>query len=156
MEQTDIINLLKLRFAVYKAGCDKSLWPNLEENAAKEYMNYLFPKSSNLAFYNLMISSVQKTHEKFIPKEMYGLFKCPIQIEEELFAYLKAHLHDELFSINDPMEFIQSMCTIVCDPEFDVVYIGQLSDNIDNSIRVMAYHYANLFTKNTSCFPYFN
>ena len=48
------------------------------------------------------------------------------------------------------------MCTIVCDPEFDVVYIGQLSDNIDNSIRVMAYHYANLFTKNTSCFPYFN
>ena len=52
MKNTDIVNLLKLRFAVYKAGCDKGLWPCLEDNAAKEYMNYLFPKSSKLAFYN--------------------------------------------------------------------------------------------------------
>lgn len=61
MKNSDIVNLLKLRFAVYKAGCDKGLWPCLEDNAAKEYMNYLFPKSSQLAFYNLMINIVQKT-----------------------------------------------------------------------------------------------
>ena len=128
MENIDIINLLKLRFAVYKAGCAKGLWPCLEDNAAKEYMTYLFPKSSNLVFYNLMVNIVQKTHEKFIPKEMYSLFKCPIQIEEELYAYLKSHLHEEIDLGMEPLEFIQSMATIVCDPKFDVVYIGQLSE----------------------------
>lgn len=56
MKNSDIVNLLKLRFAVYKAGCGKGLWPCLEDNAAKEYMYYLFPKSSKLAFYNLMIN----------------------------------------------------------------------------------------------------
>lgn len=66
MKNSDIVNLLKLRFAVYKAGCGKGLWPCLEDNAAKEYMYYLFPKSSKLAFYNLMINIVQKTHENFI------------------------------------------------------------------------------------------
>ena len=65
MKNSDIVNLLKLRFAVYKAGCGKGLWPCLEDNAAKEYMYYLFPKSSKLAFYNLMINIVQKTHENF-------------------------------------------------------------------------------------------
>lgn len=156
MDNTDIINLLKLRFAVYKAGCAKELWPCLENNAAKNYMNYLFPKSSNLAFYNLMINIVQKTHEKFIPKEMYSLFKCPIQIEEELYAYLKNHLHNDMEFDREPLDFIQSMATIVCDPRFDVVYVGQLADNIDNSLRVMAYHYANLFTHGSNCYPYFN
>lgn len=156
MDHTDIINLLKLRFAVYKAGCTKGLWPCLENNAAKDYMNYLFPKSSHLAFYNLMINIVQKTHEKFIPKEMYGLFKCPIQIEEELYAYLKNQLHDDMELGTEPLDFIRCMATIVCDPQFDVVYIGQLADNIDNSLRVMAYHYVNLFTSGTNCYPYFN
>ena len=132
MNNSDIINLLKLRFAVYKAGCDKGLWPCLEDNAAKEYMTYLFPKSSNLAFYNLMINIVQKTHEKFIPKEMYSLFKCPIQVEEEVYAYLKKHQHEGIDLGMKPLDFIQSMATIVCDPVLDVVYIGRMTDNIDN------------------------
>lgn len=156
MNNSDIINLLKLRFAVYQAGCDKGLWPCLEDNATKEYMAYLFPKSSNLAFYNLMINIVQKTHEKFIPKEMYSLFKCPIQVEEEVYAYLKKHLYEDIDLGMKPLDFIRSMATIVCDPVLDIIYIGRMTDNIDNSLRVMACHYANLFTNGSSCYPYFN
>ena len=107
MKNSDIVNLLKLRFAVYKAGCDKGLWPCLEDNAAKEYMNYLFPKSSQLAFYNLMINIVQKTHENFIPKDMYSLFKCPIQIEEEIYGYLKHHLDEDINLGMEPLDFYQ-------------------------------------------------
>ena len=156
MKNSDIVNLLKLRFAVYKAGCGKGLWPCLEDNAAKEYMNYLFPKSSKLAFYNLMINIVQKTHENFIPKDMYSLFKCPIQIEEETYVYLKHHLDDDVHLGMEPLDFISSMATVACDPCFEAINIGKLSDDIDNSLRVMAYHYTNLFTNSYCCYPYFN
>ena len=128
----------------------------MEDNAAKEYMNYLFPKSSKLAFYNLMINIVQKTHENFIPKDMYSLFKCPIQIEEEIYGYLKLHLDEDINLDMEPLDFIRSMATVACDPRFEAINIGKLSEDVDSSLRVMAYHYTNLFTNSYCCYPYFN
>ena len=158
MENQELIDLLKLRIAVYKLGAKKGLWPCLEDNAAKEYMNYLFPKSSVLALYNLMINVVQKKHEEIVPIDMYNLFKCPIQLEEELFSFLKEHLKDEsLFELQqEPMAVLESLATVVCDQAIASVYIGQLSDDLSIKIRVMAFHYKNVFTIDTNCYPFFN
>lgn len=158
MENQELIDLLKLRMAVYKLGAKKGLWPCLEDNAAKEYMNYLFPKSSVLAFYNLMINVVQKKHEEFVPIDMYNLFKCSIQLEEELFAFLKERLKDEnLFELQEePKEVLDSLATVVCDQAIASIYIGQLSDDLSIKIRVMAFHYKNVFTIDTNCYPFFN
>lgn len=158
MENQELIDLLKLRIAVYKLGAKKGLWPCLEDNAAKEYMNYLFPKSSVLAFYNLMINVVQKKHEDFVPVEMYNIFKCPIQLEEELFSFLKDHLKDEnLFELQEePMTVLESLATVVCDHAIASVYIGQLYEDLPTKIRVMAFHYKNVFTSDSNSYPYFN
>lgn len=158
MDNQELTALLKLRIAVYKLGAIKGLWPCLEDNAAKEYMKYLFPKSSVLAFYNLMNNIVQKKHEEFVPIEMYNLFKCPIQLEEKLFAYLKSHQNDEniLELPVEPMTLLESLATVVCDQDFTSVYIGQLSEDLATKIRVMAFHYKNLFSQGINCYPYFN
>ena len=158
MDNQELIDLLRLRIAVYKLGATKGLWPCLEDNAVKEYMKYLFPKSSVLAFYNLMNNVVQKKHEEFVPVEMYNLFKCPIQLEEELFAYLKSHQNDEsiLEFQEEPMTLLESLATVVCDQAITSVYIGQLSEDLATKIRVMAFHYKNLFSQENNCYPYFN
>lgn len=158
MDNQELTDLLKVRIAVYKLGAINGLWPCLEDNAAKEYMKYLFPKSSVLAFYNLMNNVVQKKHEEFVPIEMYNLFKCPIQLEEELFAYLKSRQSDEFLSElqAEPMALLESLATVVCDLAITSVYIGQLSEDFATKIRVMAFHYKNLFSQKINCYPYFN
>lgn len=157
MNNNELISLLRLRIAVYKIGCEKGLWPCLEDKAAKDYMQYLFPKSPALAFYNLMVNIVRKKHKEYIPSEMYDLFNCPIQLEEELFYYLKTHSDESLWEFSSgPMQYIQSVATVSCDSSLNPVYIGQLSENIDNTVRVMAVHYNNMFTQNYNCYPYYN
>ena len=105
-----------------------------------------------------MINVVQKKHEEFVPIDMYNLFKCPIQLEEELFAFLKERLKDEnLFELQEePKEVLDSLATVVCDQAIASVYIGQLSDDLSTKIRVMAFHYKNVFTIDTNCYPFFN
>ena len=56
----------------------------------------------------------------------------------------------------EPLDFIRSMATVACDPRFEAINIGKLSEDVDSSLRVMAYHYTNLFTNSYCCYPYFN
>lgn len=60
MTNADLRLLIELRFAVYQVGCEHGLWSNISENAAEEYMKIVFPKSSNLAFFNLMTNVAHK------------------------------------------------------------------------------------------------
>ena len=157
MKEQELIMLLRLRMAVYRVGCEKKLWPCLEDNAAKEYMHYLFPKSSTLAFYNLMINIVQKKHEEHVPSEMYDLFHCPIQLEEEMLSFLKKNTDENLWTFNDgPLAYIKSLSTVSCESSMCAIYIGQLSDNIESALRVIAYYYNIMLSQNYNCIPYFN
>jgi hypothetical protein len=157
MTDDNIKMLLKMRIAVYKEGCKKGFWTCLEDNAAKDYMQYLFPKTAALAFYNLMVNVVNKVLSEHIPAEMYSLYKCPVQLEEEMYEYLKKHLDEDVLGLNEePISFLSSLATIACDPALGSIYIGQLSDDFENKIRVMAFHFKNAFQNNYFCYPYFN
>ena len=156
MTNADLRLLIELRFAVYQVGCEHGLWSNISENAAEEYMKIVFPKSSNLAFFNLMTNVAHKKQGENIPSDNYGLFNCPIQVEEAMTTLFKKEFADSLPTFEDPLDFIHSLATIPTDHAIASVYIGQLTNDLDSIIRLMALHYYNMFTQGYHCFPYFN
>ena len=157
MEKSELISLFRLRIAVYKVGCEKGLWPNLEDNAAKEYMQYLFPKSSNIALFNLMTNIVQKKHTEYVPADQYNLFHCPIQLDEDIMSYLKTNSDEGVWEFPEgALAYIQSQATVECDDAMKAVYIGKLTDNLSDMVHVIAFHYNNIFTTGCESYPYFN
>lgn len=155
MNENIICKLLSLRHAVYILGCKTGLWADLESNKTKEFMQYLFPKSGTLAYYNLMLEIVRKKHNEHVLPEYYYLFKFPTQVEEEALNYLKEH--DLPDRTADAEQWMGEMATIVCDTQFAPVYIGSLKDmKPETLLNLMAVHYRNLFANCTECYPYFN
>lgn len=88
MHQENIENIIKMRLAVYKAGVDAQLWNDINQLGASEMMDYLFPKSGHIAYYNLILEYMRKEHNMIIGG-MYTLFKMPIQVEKDIMEYLK-------------------------------------------------------------------
>lgn len=156
MKDNEIKLLIDLRFAVYLLGCKKGLWHSLKDNEAEYYMKIVFPKSGTLAYYNLMVNIANRKHAEKLPPDNYGLFNCPIQIEEEATNYFKKNYSEELPKIDNPIEILESLATIPTDSSFEAVYIGQLGNDLESIVRLMAYHYLNIFKQELHSFPYFN
>lgn len=85
MHQENIENIIKMRLAVYKAGVDAQLWNDINQLGASEMMDYLFPKSGHIAYYNLILEYMRKEHNMIIGG-MYTLFKMPIQVEKDIWG----------------------------------------------------------------------
>ena len=93
MTDVQIKNIIDLRWAVYRLGASYGRWEVLSDDDVKGFMEFLFPKSKNLAVYNLMRNIVLSSESiKSIPAGSYNLFKFPEQIEEEILNYQKKNL----------------------------------------------------------------
>lgn len=157
MEVEIIQKLVRLRLAVYKQGVECHLWNSLEDNGAKEMLDYIFPKTGRIAFYNLMVETVKSAHKDFVPVGEYSLFKLPVQYEAEILNYLKGQAADDLWLIPaDNLTFIKSLCTVDCHPALNPVNLGSLKDTGFSAIIAMcAFHYQNIFLQGTNSYPYF-
>lgn len=60
-EQT-IENIIKMRMAVYQAGVNAGCWTDIEGAGASAMMDYIFPKSGQIAYYNLLLEQMRKEH----------------------------------------------------------------------------------------------
>ena len=67
MTEQDILIAIKLRLAVYSAGVNLHKWDSLEEKGVMEMMTYIFPKTGELAYYNLLLEIIKKHHSEYIP-----------------------------------------------------------------------------------------
>lgn len=157
MEHSTIQTIVKMRLAVYSAGCANGLWPYLEDNGAKEMMEYIFPKTGNIAFYNLVIESMKNKHAEFVPSGEYSIFKLPVQFEEEILSYLKASPNDDSLTPEDkPKAYLETLSTVTCSPSLAPVFIGAIKDSgIETILKVAAFHYLSIFNDNTNSYPYF-
>ena len=157
MDIKQIQLILKLRLAVYGLGVEKGLWHSLEYTGAKEMMKYIFPKTGNIAFYNLVIESMKNSHAEFIPSGEYSIFKLPVQFEEEILSYLKANPDDDSLTPEDnPKEYLESLSTVTCSPSLGPIFIGAIKDSgIETILRIAAFHYLSIFNDNTNSYPYF-
>ncbi len=157
MEVFDIHNLVKLRIAVYKLGVVRGLWNSLEENGAMEMMEYIFPRTGMIAYYNLIIENVKAAHKDYIPVGEYSLFKLPTQYEEEVLSFLKANPTDDSLTFqDDPLIYLKNMATITCSPSLGPVFIGAIKDSgIESILKVTAFYYLSIFNDNTDSYPYF-
>lgn len=146
--------IIKLRFAVYRLGIKRNWWSDLDENAAKDYMDFLFPKSAMTAYYTLMLEICRHKHSDILPLGRYGLFKFPEQIEETLLDFIK--VHPEITKGYDDYAYVESLATISSDVALGAVNIGRLDDiGVDAATRLMAFHYMKAFDGDTLSYPYF-
>lgn len=90
MTNNDIEGILKMRMAVYQEGIKAGFWTDLNQSGASELMDYLFPKSGQLAYYNLLMEMIKSEHV-MLTGGVYFLFKMPVQMEKEIANYLKSH-----------------------------------------------------------------
>ena len=88
MTTDNILSILKLRASVYLLGTRSGVWSSIDEENTTEMLKYLYPKSFNLAVYNLLLERMRKHHDDIIPLGEYSLFHLPAQQEEEIHRYL--------------------------------------------------------------------
>lgn len=154
MTQQDINDILKMRMAVYKAGIEVGAWKDVDSQGASDMMNYIFPKTGHMAYYNLILELMHMEHDMF-PGEAFSLFNLPIQFEKEILEYLKAKELDLQEIVSNATAYLQEMDTIVTDHSFVAVNIGTFrGDNIDQMLRLCASHYRHSFTENVKSYPY--
>lgn len=158
MTDNQIKNIIDLRWSVYRLGASHGRWEALSDDDVRGFMEFLFPKSKNLAAYNLMRNVVLSSESiKTIPVGAYNLFKFPEQIEEEILNYQKRNL-DTDFSIVEERagSVLDSLATVVSDSDLFSSSIGTLDENgLDNTIAILAYRYRTSFKNNTDNNPYF-
>lgn len=155
MEQKDIENIVHMRIAVYQAGVKADFWKDINANGATAMMDYIFPKSGEMAYYNLLMEQMKVEH-KMLTGGVYSLFKLPVQVEKEIVDYLRSHSFDFQKISQDADTYLEQMDTIATDHRFDIVCIGSFSANdIDNQLRLCASHYRYAFSNNVKSFPYF-
>ena len=154
MTEQNIHDIVKMRMAVYRAGVLVGFWNDIDQNGASEMMNYIFPKSGNIAYYNLVMEFMRKAHDVFSGSVFY-LYKLPAQVEKMIIDYLKKEKQDVADLGNDADAYLQSMDTIVTDHCFTTVNIGSYrQDELDNLLRLCASHYRYSFQENVKSFPY--
>lgn len=157
MTTDNVISILKLRASVYLLGVKYGIWQSVDEDNTTEMLKYLYPKSYNLAVYNLLMERMRKHHDDIIPLGEYSLFLLPAQQEEEIHRYLLGNNEISLLSIiNDPQAYIDELNTITCDSVISEVNIGSLrSMPLDTSLSIVAFHYNEMFKNGVKSYPYF-
>ena len=145
-----------MRMSVYKAGIKAGFWSDIDQAGASDMMNYLFPRSGQMAYYNLILEFMRKEHNMF-SGGVYSLFKMPVQAEKEVLDHLKKENIDRTFLADDEDDYLKSMDTIVTNYGFLPVNIGVFSPNeIDTILRLCASHYRYSFQNNVKSFPFFD
>jgi hypothetical protein len=155
MTEQQIKDTLALRYAVYKLGAEKGFWQDLDKNSAKLVMDYLFSRTSNIAYYNLMLETCKSKHTG--NQGEYNLFKLPARTEEELLNYMKAHLDLDVSKlVKEPVEYLQQKATVTIDPNEEPVNIGRMSEHdTDTLLALIASVYQRAFTQGVNNYPYF-
>lgn len=145
-----------MRISVYKAGIKSGFWSDIDQAGASDMMNYLFPRSGQMAYYNLILEFMRKEHN-MVSGGVYSLFKMPVQAEKEVLDYLKKETIDLTHIVDDEDDYLKSMDTIVTNHVFLTINIGVFSPNeIDTILQLCASHYRYSFQNNVKSFPFFD
>lgn len=145
-----------MRMAVYQAGVNAGCWSDIEGAGASAMMDYIFPKSGQIAYYNLVLEQMRKEHA-MLTGGVFFLYKMPVQVEKEIVEYLRNGDIDLLNIGADYESYLSSMDTIVTDHGFTTVCVGAFNSNeIDNLLRLCASHYRYAFQNNVQSYPFFD
>lgn len=141
--------------AVYATGVEAGTWKNIDASGATDMMAYLFPKSGQIAYYQLKMEQMRVAHSS-LTGGVYSLFKLPVQIEKEISEYLRKEDIDLNSLVTDASEYIKEMDTIPTDHSFTPINIGVFSvQNLDSLLRLCASHYKYAFENKIQSYPYF-
>ena len=156
MTEKTIENIIKMRMAVYCAGVNAGCWTDIESAGASAMMDYIFPKSGQIAYYNLVLEQMRKEHN-MLTGGVFFLYKMPVQVEKAIVEYLRKGNVNLLTIGADYEAYLSSMDTIVTDHGFTSVYVGAFKSNeIDNLLRLCASHYRYAFQNSVQSYPYFD
>ena len=78
MTKLYIEQILKMRMAVYQAGIKVGIWKDINLLGASDMMNYIFTKSGQIAYYNLIVGKWKKDNILFINRiRLLRLYQRP-------------------------------------------------------------------------------
>jgi hypothetical protein len=141
--------------AVYAAGVEASEWEDVNKAGATDMMAYLFPKSGQLAYYQLIMEQMRAHHDMFTGG-VYYLFKMPVQVEKEISDFLRDETTDINTFKHNAREYLVQMDTIPTDHILSIVNIGGFSvQNLSNLLHLCASHYRHSFDNHIQSYPYF-
>ena len=158
MNDQNILEIIRLRWAVYYLGAEAGLWHSLSDEDVKGFMEFLFPKSRYVAQYNLMLNVVRNSEIiRSVPIGSYSLFKFPEQIEERVLNYLKQHSDEDFSHLEEsPGYYIKQLGTIPSDADLFDSSVGRLDETgLNDMLRILAYRYNLSFSGSIPNFPYF-
>lgn len=158
MTDQNIIEIIRLRWAVYYLGAQQGLWYSLSDEDVKGFMEFIFPKSRFIAQYNLMLNIVRNSETvKGVPVGSYSLFKFPEQIEEKVLGYLKEHNDIDFSQLScGALDYLKQLGTIISDACLFDSSVGRLDAiGLNDLIRILSYRYLVSFSSSTHNYPYF-
>lgn len=158
MNDQNILEIIRLRWAVYYLGAEAKLWHSLSDEDVKGFMEFLFPKSRYIAQYNLMLNVVRNSETvRDVPIGSYSLFKFPEQVEERVLNYLKQHTDEDYSQFDEsPKDYVKQLGTIPSDADLFDSSVGRLDDTgLNDMLRILAYRYYLSFSGSIPNFPYF-
>lgn len=155
MEKNDILSIIHMRIAVYTVGTQIGAWKDIDANGASDMMSYLFPKSGQLAYFQLIMEQM-RAHHNMLTGGVYYLFKMPVQVEKEILEFLRNEEVDLTSFKENASDYLKEMDTIPTDHRFTAVGIGAFStQDIMNLLRLCSSHYRYSFEHHIESYPYF-
>ena len=133
-------------------GMEEHNWVNEKTltGHAKDFLNYVFPRTSEKATFQLAKEIATQEHDKNIQGNMTHLFRFPQSDEQEL---SKESLSENNFNVVAMLEELaEGVATEISPGPVNIGSISELDDKI--LLNSFAHHYAEAFKNNYKTYPY--
>ena len=154
----ELINrIIDLRAAVSFLGEKKSWWNSkFHDSSSKDFLTYIFPKSTNTQFSCANISSRHFTDNE-VGANYYHLFRLPMSVEELVDNNKKSATIHSFESEEDAMNSLKELAAnLSADSNGGPKNIGSADQINEDVIQVFASEYLNAFKNDYQVHPYLN
>ena len=156
--KTEIIkNIIELRAAVSFLGEKRSWWnSNFHDTSSKDFLRYIFPKSTNTQFSCSNVSSRHFTDNE-VGANYYHLFRLPLAVEELLSNKAKVANLSSFKSEDEALQILKEKALgLHSDGKGGPKNVGSIDQINEDLIQVFSVEYLNAFQNDYHVHPYLN
>lgn len=150
-------SIIVLRATVSFLGEKKSWWnSNFYDTSSKDFLSYIFPKSSNTQISNCSIAA-RNYIDNVVGANYYHLFRLPLSVEELISCKVK---EADIRTFNNEEEALNALkkkaMNLSSDGKKGPKNIGTIDHINEDLIQVFSVEYLSAFENNYEVHPYLN
>ena len=157
MKNNIVDDIIDLRAAVSFLGEKYSWWnSNFHDPSSKDFLAYIFPKSSNTQFICSCIST-RNYIDNEVGANYYHLFRLPMTIEELISNRAKSTRIRSYDSKEEAVQVLREKALdLPTDQKEGPKYIGSVDNLNEDLIQVLSVEYLTAFQNDYKVHPYLN